>query len=189
MKIISLTYAFLFLATLFITAPSAQAGILVEPFLGYETGDIEFNNSSDTDGYSGVSYGARVGLTSFTGFIIGAEYSIGKHERDDEENSSDPKDKVDTTDLGAFIGYQFPLGFRIFATFLLNTKQDFDDLSVDPEGSGGFKVGAGFRIAPLMNLNFIYTNRKATREFTSATDIKSTTTTYGLTLSFPLSLP
>ena len=82
----------------------AQAGILIEPFIGYEMSDLKGNGPDDEA--TGTNMGLRLGMTTF-GFMYGGEYSKGSLNVEYADGS--PDDDLDTTDIGLFIGYEFPI--------------------------------------------------------------------------------
>ena len=72
-------------ALVFIALP-AKAGLLLEPYLGYEFGQTEitygngagpFAGGSTKWDYSGSALGARIGYTAPAIFFIAADYSLG----------------------------------------------------------------------------------------------------------------
>ena len=101
----------------------------------------------------------------------------------DEENN-DEKTDVDSTDIGLFFGYQFPMGFRILGTAFLSSEQDVETLDVDPDGSGGFKIELGVKAMRNVAIHLFYTNRKTERTVSNTTT-EYDSQSYGLSVSFP----
>ena len=96
------------------SATQAHAGFMVEPYLGYETGTS--GQGSSEDDYTGTAFGARLGY-SMVGFMFGADYMAGSGTVDDT-----PSLDVKSTNLGAFIGYEFPVMFRVYASYFFDSK-------------------------------------------------------------------
>lgn len=177
MKNLMITSLFMIAAMTFVSQKS-QAGFLIEPYLGYETGD-----SNDTSS-NGIGYGARAGLTTL-GFMYGVDYSKGKI-----TSTNTASIPFNYTDLSLFVGYDFPMiPIRVWLDYMLSSKMDYDSSGTyELTGKGGTKLGVGLGFFPLISINLEMINRKydevkfgATKTSTSA-DAK----TYMLSVSVPL---
>ena len=131
-------------------AGQAQAGIYIEPFIGYETGETEEN-----DDYTGVGFGARLGY-QMLGLAFGAEYASSGLTIKYTDGSADQD--ADTTDLGLFVSYQFPILFRVFATYFLDSTAEAG--AAEFTGNGGTRLGVGYTGLPFVVINFEMLNRK-----------------------------
>tara|TARA_B100000925_G_scaffold291678_1_gene280713 strand:+ start:1454 stop:1999 length:546 start_codon:yes stop_codon:yes gene_type:complete len=139
---------------------SAKADLLLEPYIGYSINQQEQDTALGTQEFTqtGSIMGARVGWQSF-GLMLGAEYGyaptltseltlakLGGAEGTEVEYSG--------TYMGAFVGYDFPILVRAWATY-------FFDVTYSPEtGSDltatGTSFGVGFTGLPFVSLNAEY---------------------------------
>lgn len=147
----------LLLAMVFVTCPSSQAGILVEPILGYNTGaKFEFPEESgeDVSGGKGLGYGARIGYQKI-GFQIGVDYLKSSLDMDDKNL----KDDVTLSEWAAFVGYEFPILLRVYAGYIFSangeTKLSSGEKYELLKGTGT-KFGVGFTGLPFVDLNLEY---------------------------------
>ena len=169
----------------------ANAGFLLEPFLGYESGkiDVDYDASipvTDVDwDATGAELGLRLGWT-FAGLQLGAEYHSAALLGTPTGSTIDSG--VATTNMGVFVGFEFPVMFRIYGTYLLKIEDASDDISGSypkPEGTG-YKIGFGFTSLPIVDINIIYAMRNLEVEDTAGTKVADVgTTSYGLEISFP----
>ncbi len=166
---------------------SARAGLLLEPYAGYQFGkytqtvtgispSIPGPIVTNLDELSGYGLGARAGL-SLLGVMFGGEYMITKLTNSNNRGGIEPRE------AGAFLGYQFLFGFRVFGTYFFRSK--FSNI----EGSA-YKIGAGFRFHRHVSLNGEYVKRSYDRmtslPATGKMDGESDATL--ITLSFPFNL-
>lgn len=158
-------------ATLLLSAP-AFADLYLEPYLGYETGEM---GSPGVD-LKGSVLGAKLGYSSM-GFAIGADYMMGSLELD-----TTPTTDVDTKDLGIFAQFTFPILIKVGVTYFMDSKADTGG-AVDLEGSGT-KIGVGFTGLPFVAINLDMININYDKPAPVDTDRK----TYLLSVSLPLSL-
>ncbi|MBT3586412.1 MAG: hypothetical protein HN509_16005 [Halobacteriovoraceae bacterium] len=163
------------LATFFVG--QASAGILLEPYLGYNfNGTIEegpSNSDVDEHEYSGLTYGGRLGFT-MAGFMGGFDYSASSYTLEQTKDpgsatNSDVGNKQDAshTRMGLFVGYELPIMFRFWATYFFKTTMEVDgqaNNTVDLGGTGavaeydgsGFGIGLGYTAIPMLSFNFEY---------------------------------
>ena len=158
-------------------AVSANA-FMIEPFVGYETGDYEQGSASED--IDGVNLGLRLGGDTL-GFMYGVEYQMGKLVVD----STIPVD-ADTTDLGIYVGYEFPILIRAYATYYIKHDADME-IGGDLEGSGGMKLGVSYTGLPFIVLNFEMMSRSFDEQggASLATDIETDTMMVGVGLPLP----
>ncbi len=161
----------------------AHADFLLEPYLGYHMGEWEQGTSGED--MTGITYGGRVGYTSM-GLMAGVDYMMGMW-----EDESNPKNDVTPSDLGLFIGYNFPAMLRIYGVFgldPLNPTLKFKNTGGNTKYEGTtMKVGLGFKVMPVcVNFEYILGTYDEANGNSMTTDLK--TKMLGLTVSFPLTL-
>jgi len=172
---------------------TAHAGFLVEPYAGFM-----LNGSSKVAGtkndYSGSAFGARLGMTTF-GLMYGIDYGLGAYTISDKTSADT---KVDATDAGVFVGYEFPILLRAWVTYDLSSQAKGKNSGYETTYKGkGLKVGVGYTGFPLVAINlemFNNTYDKCTTNISVSTDCRTdamggsdvTTTGYLLSLSLPL---
>lgn len=134
----------------------ARAGILIEPYFGYDTGDSKtttvVGNIEGKDTISGPSFGLRLGYKFMIPWIA-LDYSLS-------EQSYDNGGKKDwkKTSLGAVIGADIPFGLRIFGGYGFDEKFKGDG---GTETSGTYtKVGLGMGLVPMVAVNLEYIMHK-----------------------------
>lgn len=164
---------------------SAQAGILLEPYLGYVSGKAEQGTSSN---YTGMEYGARVGY-SMLGFAGGLEYAAATLTDD-----GTPKSDLTIGDIGVFAAYKFPVLFRVFAAYFPSSEVKVSNST----GSGTYKsgnamkLGVGFSFLPFVNLNLEYMSSTYSDLQASGVTVplnpSLTNKSYGLSVSIPFDL-
>lgn len=130
--------------TLFMSL-SAFAGGYIEPYMGYRTGDVEVNPTSYKEDIKGMAYGAKLGYSSL-GLALGLDYM-----KSALKVQSSPTSDFDTTDIGAFVQYTFPILVKASATYFLKSEGK-DDTGNKVLGKG-YKIGAGFTGLPFVTIN------------------------------------
>ncbi|MBT3234559.1 MAG: outer membrane beta-barrel protein [Bdellovibrionales bacterium] len=157
--------------TTLLIAAQANAGFLVEPYLGYRAGtlDIVVKNSGASNGeyeytINGSGYGLRAGYGAL-GFMAGIDYGLGSIT---EKFSSGPSitlgdDEYDTTQIGAFLGYNLPIMFRVWASYYFTAELEIPkNNSVTGSDKGdllagsGLGIGVGFTGLPIISINLEY---------------------------------
>ena len=174
-----------FVAASFALTSPAHAGLLIEPYLGYGfSGKVEI--APDKEDISGLTYGARFGVTSL-GFMVGAEY-MGTQTKIDLPGDN----TLNSTNIGIFAGYNFPILLRAYATyFFYNTaKADFaiNSNSFDVEGNG-LKLGVGYKGLPFVSLNLEYLMQTYKKAKIGGTNFDLNPNWKTNTLMFTVSLP
>ncbi len=136
MKLVTVIFAFM-------ASTSAFAGGYIEPYVGYETGKVE-STGSDED-VKGMTFGGKLGYSQL-GLALGVDYMKG-----DLKIESSPSVDFDTTDMGAFIQYTFPILLKVSGTYFLSSEAE---IGTGGELKGkGYKIGAGFTGFPFITLN------------------------------------
>lgn len=157
----------------------AQAGFMIEPYVGYETGSSKQSGSPDSD-YTGTTLGARLGY-GMLGLSFGLDYTMASGTIDE---TTPPDTDVDATDMGLFVSYEFPILLRVYATYILSSKADVGQPE-DIEGSG-MKLGVGFTGLPFVVINLEMTNRTFDEYDGQPITPEIDLNTYALVVSLPL---
>ncbi len=165
-----ITQLALLLATVLGFTSQANAALLIEPVVGYSYGKL---NGELDDGVEkqkmdestkGLSYGGRLGYQNF-GFQLGLDYLASNMTSDGED--------FKTSEYGGFVGFEFPVLFRIYAGYVFggNGTLGGDDGDLKLKKATGPKIGVGFTLLPFLDINLEY------RRITYGTyDLDSTTT-------------
>lgn len=154
------------LAALTFLTTTASAGILFEPFVGYNLNGSVENPTDNEDNYDlgGLGYGARLGY-NFVGLMVGGAYEANSLSGDGAiASTANQEATYASSNMGAFIGYQFPVMFRVWATYYLSSTLDWEDVStgaltvnVNAELKGsGYGLGIGYTLLPMVSLNLEY---------------------------------
>jgi hypothetical protein len=138
---------------------AAHAGILVEPYLGYEMGDIKYkfvgSSVDHTDSTSGVSYGLRVGYKFLIPWVA-LDYTSGTATAKPDPASTDYD--LTKSSLGAVVGVSLPL-IRAWAGYGFSNEITNKGTSGNPDTKfkGNYlKAGVGLGILPLVDINLEY---------------------------------
>jgi len=149
----------LLIGTLLLSATTAQADLLIEPYLGFGISSGE-NGASPKTEYSQNSpfIGGRLGY-QVIGLMAGLDYTKGMEgDFERKTNGSTSKADVDQQTLGLFVGYNLPIMLRAWVSYYLSSKLEFQSSSAvgDQYKGGGYGVGVGFTGLPLVSLNLEY---------------------------------
>jgi hypothetical protein len=146
-----LKFAFAGVASLFI-ANSAQAGLLLEPYLGYTYGQYDAGGGAKWDTNNPV-LGARVGYQAVV-FMAGVDYSMvmsGKAKGKDGQSDFD----FDASQLFAFAGADLPL-IRAWAGYGVQNELKSKGAGAAKLTGSALKVGLGFEPLPIISVNAEY---------------------------------
>lgn len=179
----------LFSITLFAFTSTAQAGFLLEPYMGMHFNSTYKDNdcSGNCDGsISGIAIGGRAGFQNL-GFMFGVS---GKRVSYDVEDST--QGDLATTTIGVFAGYDFPILLRVWGEYILSGTGAYDDSSSNQElnvGSGT-TLGVGYKIFPFISLNLEIgsLNFDETTYDGGSNKIDTDLNTYMVGISVPISL-
>lgn len=152
------------LLTLFFASLSvAKAGLYLEPYAGVAlAGKLERKTTSfPTFGdYSGVQIGGRAGY-SMLGFMGGLTLNLAM--KTDIEATSGvvrTNDGVTRRDIGAFVGFNFPILVRVWASYYFNSMLEGQDPGIhntldssETYNGNGYSIGVGFTGLPFLSLN------------------------------------
>ncbi|MBL7664620.1 MAG: hypothetical protein JNM93_05760 [Bacteriovoracaceae bacterium] len=153
----------------------SQAALLFEPM-------INVNMAGEIDGGDDLKagtfgMGARLGY-QMMGLQLGVDYQQNALTTD-----ASPEVDGDSTEIAAFIGYDFPVLLRVFAGYAVGGKLATDG-SADFEGISGMKFGIGLKLFPLISINLEQKNYNYDEQGGSAIDQDISMTT--LSISLPL---
>ncbi len=183
-KIVS---ALALIAAVTASAP-AHAGWLIEPYVGYNIGNLTEDDGADSFSMSGVGFGARAGMT-FTALFVAADFQLAPITADIEGTDVD----FQRTTLGITAGASLS-SFRLWGglNFINNLVRDENE---DTFKGLGFKFGGGYEIVPMvLSLNLEYFISPIS-EFCEdgancqdAADDSATANTFTVTVSAPFSI-
>ncbi len=158
-------FAQLFILILaFLVIKPAQAGLLLEPVLGYSLSKFEIDQAgSSEEKANGPSVGGRIGYQNL-GFQLGLDYLRSNLSVDD----NDYKEDLVTSEFAGFVGFEFPILLRVYAgyIFMASAESDIDrglgagKQSFELNDGKGMKLGVGFTVLPFLDINVEY--RKGT---------------------------
>lgn len=144
----------------FLIIKPAQAGLLIEPVLGYNFGKID---AGDSEKFVGPAVGGRLGYQNL-GFQLGLDYL--KSNVDVDDNSY--KEKVSADEFAGFVGFEFPILLRVYAGYIFSATGESKIRANLNDGNGtqnydlklkdgtGTKFGVGFTGLPFVDINFEY---------------------------------
>jgi len=139
--------------SLFVVSFSANAGLLVEPTLGYMiSGEYDSGGTTKPD-IGGMMYGARAGY-GMMGFHVGAEYTMASLTYEANSTETDYKGSY----MGAFVSYEFPVMLRAWATYYFSAKHELDETVAAGSvyAGSGMGFGVGFTGLPFISINLEY---------------------------------
>lgn len=136
----------------------SQAGVLVEPFVGYDQEKTEATPTVGSDftvTNKGLNYGARLGYRFSQGLWLAGEYTLGHG--DSESSQAGASSSTYTKSIaGAVIGYDVNR-FRFWGGYGFSAKSTVKDDSGETDFTGTvLKVGAGYKALNRLSLNLEY---------------------------------
>lgn len=131
----------------------SQAGLLIEPVLGYNFSSKTSTENKNYNGGDGVGYGGRLGYTT-GGFQLGFDYLKSELTM----GSNDFERDITEEDLGLFLGYKLPALFKFYGAYIFSSTGDtkINNLGENLENGTGFKLGVGCTIIPFLDVNLDY---------------------------------
>ncbi len=149
-----------------LTSHVAYAGLLLEPYLGYESGSFSVETAAGAKGDAttkGMSFGGRAAVT-FPMMFVGVDYQTGTTDALFDGDSTSETYTRKTLYLVA--GARTPMGLRLFAGYGLMNSLTYKIKSLDSNAvfSGGttFKAGLGYQFIKFLALNVEYISRTYT---------------------------
>jgi opacity protein-like surface antigen len=151
----------LLLVSFFFVTSQARAELLIEPVIGYNLGaKADFKENAplfagkEYSGGRGPSFGGRLGYQKL-GFQVGLDYLHSTLDMDHK----DLKEDVSMDEWAAFVGFEFPILFRVYAGYIFSAEGETEfanNTQVDLKSGSGLKAGLGFTILPFLDINFEY---------------------------------
>lgn len=146
---------FIILILAFLVIKPAESALLIEPLVGYSMGSFQSEEgslSSEKEKTSGLSIGGRLGFQKY-GFQVGLDYLNSNLSVSDSSY-----DKYTTHEWAGFVGYRFPLFFRVYAGYIFSASGESkygvgEDVQKFQKAKGS-KFGLGITSFPLIDLNF-----------------------------------
>jgi hypothetical protein len=174
--------------TLLVARP-AKAGLLIEPYLGYELGTYSYTSITPNENYdfSSANLGARVGY-AFPIVFVAADYSVllGANLKNGPSGSSEGT--ATGNQLFVDVGASLPL-IRFYGGYgLTNTlTQTTNSIDAKAEGGTAFKLGVGTTILPIVAINLEYIHSEFDK-LNGDSAGKSKANFYMLSVSLPFNL-
>lgn len=159
---------------------SAHAGLMIEPYVGYESGSMKQTNQSAINN-TGVYYGGRLGYRVL-GLKFGLDYQMGSETGKQDGHSGDYK----PTDMGAFVGFEFPMLLQVYGSYFVQSKAKFEGMTDDFKGDG-MRFGIGWTGLPFLSVNLEVIMR--TYKKYGSTDLTDTLKGNSTALSISIPLP
>jgi hypothetical protein len=154
----------------------AEAGILVEPTLGYSMSTTT-TRLTNTYKYSGLNLGARLGLDYF-GFQAGMGYEKTSGSFDTTVVATAYTNDFSRDDLGVFVGYKFPILLRAWVAYYFSAKSTFTSATGAFSKNSYIKgdateIGLGFTGLPIINVNLVYKMTSFDTQYAASTNTSS----------------
>ena len=128
----------------------ASAGILIEPYIGYNFGTMEGEKIQGIAldyYYLGPNFGGRVG-GSFLGFELGVDYNTGTYKMKwSEVPAGVTLPEFSASNLGVFAGFSFPILIRGWVSYYINSS--YEDVDKNKYSGSGYSIGVGLRPIPI----------------------------------------
>jgi len=160
------------LLSIFLFTSTVQAGVLVEPYVGYSLG-LSKDYDNKTNDYKTPQFGARLGY-QFLGLMAGVDYSLSSSFDLNQKKittGATSKTPSEKNQLGLFVGYEFPILLRAWGTYFLDSNFKKTPAPSKNYSGNGYALGVGFTGLPFVSLNLEY------RSFSYDSSKRSGTTT------------
>ena len=147
------------LITIFFMGVSAQAGLMIEPYVGYQMGsyNLKFKDLDlkEEGAQTGAGYGLRLGysLPVLAWIALDGQYGSGKQKPKDTTVFNEAKYKSSALFLD--VGIDLPILLRAWVGYGFSNQLDLDyDTGTDYTLKGtATKFGLGFTPLPLFSVN------------------------------------
>jgi hypothetical protein len=132
----------------------SQAGLLIEPLVGYNFTSKASTTQKNYNAGDGWGYGGRLGFRTEGRLEFGFDYL----KTDVNMGSNDFDKNIQQEDLGAFLGYRFERLFKIYGTYIFSATGEtkINGRNENLENGGGYKFGVGVTILPFIDVNLDY---------------------------------
>lgn len=147
------------LALALFAAPTAQAGILLEPYIGYESGKQTVETSTPAFNTvfttSGAVLGGRFGYTFPILFWAGLDYSLTTGGNGKSDNPLVNDNTYTRSNLYLVAGFDFPILVRAWFGYGIMNESSGTSAGTTSKLSGGqsSKLGVGFTGLPFVSIN------------------------------------
>jgi len=136
----------------------ANAGVLLEPFVGYDQETLAFTDTGGTEASStntGLDYGARIGYRFNPAWWVAAEYAAGSGTA--KSSVAGSADSTYTKNaMGAVVGYEQG-SFRFWGGYGLSHALTVKTASSETKYSGtNYKLGVGYKATGSVSVNLEY---------------------------------
>ena len=133
---------------------SANAKLFLEPYMGFGKATSEqISNPSVTFDSFSINPGLKVGMATMLRLVsAGIEISY------QDSMVENPREELnlERMDYALFAGFDFPVLFRVFGKYILQSNLDIGNTEiVNPSGYG---LGLGYTGLPFLSLNLEYRN-------------------------------
>ena len=126
-------------------------------------------------------YGGRVGIQKM-GLMLGLDGRKGEWEIDNDTST-----EFSYNHMAAFVGYDFPILLRVYASYIIggNATDDDDNEYLEPSG---YTLGVGYKFFPYLSANAEYGTINY-KEREDVNGVNATTDERGTYLLFSVSAP
>jgi opacity protein-like surface antigen len=151
-------YAVIFLLTFLIS--SAYATVIIEPLIGHNFGGKSeiHGGGSHYSGINGLGYGGRLSYQKL-GFSLSADYLHSNLDMHDGDFGR----KLNTNEFAGLVGFRFPILLKVYGGYILSANGSGNyqmgagtSQSLKLNSGHGFKIGAGWTLFPLVDINLEY---------------------------------
>ena len=184
--------------TMFIFSTSAQAIVYLEPFAGISlgSGDVTYSDNTTGDLTHKVGYeiGGRIG-TSFLGFFLTGEYTIGSLDFDMTSGSAVVTNEMTKARTAIVAGYDLPMiPLKAYGRYIIKDKYSYDAIESGVTYASeltytGYGLGVAFTGLPFIHINFELNKLTGDQHIKAGSpdeNYNADCTTYGVNVSFPL---
>lgn len=145
----------LFLTSIcFFQTQKARAELLIEPLVGWSFAEgLDIEDSGDFKSGDGPSIGGRIGYQKL-GFQLGLDYLHSSIDMSSNQFDEDVK----SNQWAGFVGFKFPILFRVYAGYIFSADGDseLNGRTLELKDGTGGKFGLGFTILPFLDINLEY---------------------------------
>ena len=173
--------------SMLIYTKNSKAGTLLEPYAGMALSSTYTIDGGGSGEISGTVVGGRLGFQQL-GFMAGLD---GRRQSYEFKPNSGSDSEVTFTQLGFFVGYDFPILLRVWGQYVFSYNgEDNDDADIKYTGGSGTVLGVGYKIFPFISVNLEYSNTSTSTYESSAGEVDRDINyqSYLLSVSLPLSL-
>lgn len=145
---------------------TAKAGLMLEPYLGYDFGQMDYQFKSGTrqltDKTTNTALGARLGYKFLIPWIA-VDFNLGSGKNTADSNSGQQDQDFSKTSLGVVVGADLIMGLRIFGGYGFTNEMKLKGVNnaADEKYTGSYtKGGLGYKIIPMLAVNAEYIMHK-----------------------------